>query len=174
MTATPLERAREIAHDVLTEILRRMEIPATLDIEADDDEIRVELRSSSEDVGRLLGRDAYLLDALQHLTQAAIRRGAGEEFACLLDLDGRRAHRARQLSREAFDAAELVRRTKRPFTFGPMSAGDRKAIHRALSGETDLETLSGDADFRGLKRLTVRLRLAGEPAAAGADSIVAD
>ena len=174
MTATPLERARAIAQDVLTELCRRMELPVTITTEAADDEIHVQLRSGSEDAARLLGRDAYLLDALQHLAQAAIRRGAGEEFACLLDLDGRRERRARQLAREAFDVADLVRRTRRPFTFGPMTAGDRKAIHRALSGEADLETLSGDADFRGLKRLTVRLRLANEPAASGADAVVAD
>ena len=55
-----------------------------------------------------------------------------------------------------------------------MTAGDRKAIHRALSGEADLETLSGDADMRGLKRLTVRPRLAAEPDEAGSGSVVAD
>ena len=76
MTATPLERARAIAQDVLTELCRRMELPVTITTEAADDEIHVQLRSGSEDAARLLGRDAYLLDALQHLAQAAIRRGA--------------------------------------------------------------------------------------------------
>ncbi len=174
MTATPLERARAIAQDVLTELCRRMDIPATIETEAADDEIHAQLRSGNEDAARRLGRDAYLLDALQHLAQAAIRRGAGEEFALLLDIDGRRERRVRQLAREAFDAADLVRRTRRPFTFGPMNAGDRKAIHRALSAEADLETLSGDADARGLKRLTVRPRSTVEPDEAGAGSIVAD
>lgn len=100
----------------------------------------------------LLNEGGELLEALQHLLNQAFGRALpkGERIVC--DVENFRATREAELRAMARHAAERVRSTGAPFTFGPMDASERRVIHLSLADETDLHTESiGDGAARRLK-----------------------
>lgn len=100
----------------------------------------------------LLNEGGELLEALQHLLNQAFGRALpkGERIVC--DVENFRATREAELRAMARHAAERVRSTGAPFTFGPMDASERRVIHLSLADEADLHTESiGDGAARRLK-----------------------
>ncbi|HEX8492937.1 MAG TPA: R3H domain-containing nucleic acid-binding protein [Pyrinomonadaceae bacterium] len=100
----------------------------------------------------LLNEGGELLEALQHLLNQAFGRvlPKGERIVC--DVENFRATREAELRAMARHAAERVRSTGAPFTFGPMDASERRVIHLSLADEADLHTESiGDGAARRLK-----------------------
>jgi spoIIIJ-associated protein len=93
-----------------------------------------------------------LLHALEHLVNQAHGRSLphGKRFVC--DVGDFRASRDAELRTMAKLAAERVRSSRVPFTFAPMDASERRAIHLALADEADLHTESvGEGNARRLK-----------------------
>jgi len=107
---------------------------------------------NGEDAPLLRVEGGELLDALEHLVNQAYGRSLprGKRFIC--DVHNFRATREAELRAMANHAAERVRSTHTPFTFGPMDANERRVIHLTLSEESDLHTESvGDGNARRLK-----------------------
>jgi spoIIIJ-associated protein len=93
-----------------------------------------------------------LLDALEHFVNQSFTRTLphGERFIC--DVDDFRSMRETELRAMARHAAEKVRSTGAPFTFGPMNANERRVIHLALADDESLQTESvGEGNARRLK-----------------------
>ena len=93
-----------------------------------------------------------LLDALEHLVNQSFTRSLphGERIVC--DVDDFRSMRATELRAMARHAAERVRSTGVPFTFGPMNASERRVIHVTLADDEGLHTESvGEGNARRLK-----------------------
>ncbi len=104
----------------------------------------------------LLAQGGEFLDALQHLVNQCFLQQLpkGERLIC--DANNYRAARESELRAMANHAAEQVRSSRQPFTFGPMTANERRVIHVTLAEENDLATESiGDGLAR---RLRVSLR----------------
>ena len=100
----------------------------------------------------LLNEGGELLEALQHLLNQAFSRSfpPGERIVC--DVENFRATREAELQAMARHAAERVRSTGLPFTFGPMNSNERRVIHLALSEDKELKTESiGEGSSRRLK-----------------------
>lgn len=108
--------------------------------EVEDPEVVVKL--SGPDVDLLLGNKAELLLALEHVTMEAL--GVPHDHHALLCFDANdyRALRIEELRLSAATAAERVKRTGMPFTFNPMNSRERRVIHLALRGETELRSES--------------------------------
>jgi spoIIIJ-associated protein len=106
-----------------------------------------------EDVALLRNEGGEVLDALDHLINQIFGRALakGERFVC--DVQGYRATRDAELRMMARHAAERVRATGQTFTFGPMSASERRVIHLALADAADLHTES--VGFGESRRLSV-------------------
>lgn len=105
-----------------------------------------------EDAPLLRSEGGELLAALEHLVNQAFGRTLphGQRFVC--DVQDFRATREAELRAMARHAAERVRTTRAPFTFGPMDASERRVIHLSLANETDLHTESiGEGNARRLK-----------------------
>ena len=159
-----LPEAREKALALLQEMVRRMGFEATIQArEQGEDEVLLQV--SSPDASRLIGREAQMLNALQYILNRIMRAQYGTDAHCIVDVELYRERRRDRLLKEAFEAAEGVRRTGRPYTFAPLGAADRRTIHQAFREDADLETLSGDEDEDGRKRLSLRLREAPAQAA---------
>lgn len=97
-----------------------------------------------------------LLDALEHFVNQAFTHDLpqGERFVC--DVDSFRALRETELRAMARHAAERVLGSGVPFTFGPMSANERRIIHLTLADNESLTTESvGEGNLR---RLMVSLK----------------
>lgn len=110
------------------------------------------LNIDGADNSLLLNEGGELLESLQHLLNQAFGRllPKGERIVC--DVDDFRATREAELRAMARHAAERVRSTGVPFTFGPMDASERRVIHLSLAEESDLHTESvGDGAARRLK-----------------------
>ena len=156
------------AKDLLAGLLAAMEFEATVEVRVQG-EFGLLFAVDSSDSAVLIGRDGQMLDAIQYVMNRMLRRTLGEEWFCVLDIGGYRERRREVMAREAADIAARVRQTGRAFTFPPLSPSDRRAVHRAIADDPDLETISLEPSVDGFKRLVIQMRPsageAAEPAA---------
>jgi len=114
------------------------------DLEAEaeqaEDGFRVQVRGA--DVAMLLGHNAELLDALEYLGNRVLTHAKGEETRIVFDSGNYRARREKELRLMAEKAAEMVRTSRKPFSFDPMSANERRIIHLALADDASVKTES--------------------------------
>ncbi|HEY0078199.1 MAG TPA: R3H domain-containing nucleic acid-binding protein [Pyrinomonadaceae bacterium] len=105
-----------------------------------------------DDASLLRSEGGELLDALEHLVNQTHGRSLeqGERLVC--DVHSFRALREAELRAMARHAAERVRSSGVPFTFGPMNPNERRIIHLTLAADAELQTESvGEGGARRLK-----------------------
>jgi spoIIIJ-associated protein len=110
------------------------------------------LNLDGEDSALLRNEGGELLDALEHFVNQSFTRDLpqGERFVC--DVDSFRALRETELRAMARHAADRVLSNGVPFTFGPMSANERRIIHLTLAENESLSTESvGEGNLRRLQ-----------------------
>jgi spoIIIJ-associated protein len=104
------------------------------------------------DAALLRSEGGELLDAVEHLLNQIYGRSLAHSERIVCDVHSFRATRVAELRAMAQHAAERVRTTGAPFTFGPMEPSERRVIHLALADEADLHTESiGEGNARRLK-----------------------
>jgi spoIIIJ-associated protein len=94
------------------------------------------------DIGCLMANKGEALLALEQLTQEALRMGSDEHALICFDANDFRLLRQEELRLSALTVAERVRETRTPYRFNPMNSRERRVVHLALRGETDLRTES--------------------------------
>jgi spoIIIJ-associated protein len=142
---------------LLEGLLKSMEFEGSVTARAQGD-AGILLSVDSPDASTLVGEEGQLLEAIQYTMNRMLRRTLGEEWFCVLDIGGYRERRRDVMAKEALDIAARVRQSGRPFTFPALSASDRRAVHRALADDPDLETVSLEPSVDGFKRLVIQLR----------------
>jgi spoIIIJ-associated protein len=85
------------------------------------------------DLKHLVGRDGDVLEALQELTRLAVYRETGERSRLMLDVDGYRAARRKELVQIAGAAIEEVKKSGEAVPLDPMSPFERKVVHDAVA-----------------------------------------
>ena len=111
---------------------------------------------SGDDAHFALAENGEMLDAFEVLLFQAYGRELDREHRIVVDAEGFRQTRKSELKAMAHFAADQVRKSGRPFTFGVLSSTERRVIHLTLQTEEDLATESvGDGRDR---RLQVRLK----------------
>ena len=95
-----------------------------------------------ENLGMLIGRRGETLDAIQHLTNYAVNRGASRRVRINVDAENYRLKREESLQRLAVKVAGKVTRYRRSITLEPMNAYERHVIHAALQDHPDVTTFS--------------------------------
>ena len=93
-------------------------------------------------LGALIGRKGERLSALQHLLNLMLSKQMGEWTRILVDVEGYRGRRERQLREIATRAALRVEETGRMLQLEPMSALERRWIHLALRAHPQVVTQS--------------------------------
>ena len=93
-------------------------------------------------LGALIGRKGERLSALQHLLNLMLSKQMGEWTRILVDVEGYRGRRERQLRELAQRAATRVEETGRMLQLEPMTALERRWIHLALRGHGRVVTQS--------------------------------
>jgi spoIIIJ-associated protein len=119
-------------------------------IKESEDGCRLNIEGPDDDL--LIAQGGEFLDSLQHLLSQAFLKTLprGERLVC--DAQGFRATREAELRAMAKHAADRVRSTGVPFSFGSMTANERRIIHLTLADEPDLHTESmGDGPARKLR-----------------------
>ena len=109
-------------------------------VAAGEDAYAVEL--VGESLGTLIGRRGDTLDAIQHLTNYSINRGANKRVRINVDAESYRAKREESLQRLARKVGSKVVKYRRNITLEPMNAYERHVIHAALQDTPDVTTFS--------------------------------
>lgn len=102
----------------------------------------VMVKFTGPDVDLLLSNRAELLLALEHVTMEMLRMPSEDHSRISFDANDYRLLRIEELRLSAQAAADNVKRTGQPFKFNPMNSRERRVIHLALRGETEVRSES--------------------------------
>ncbi len=147
---------------VLGRLLELMGLGARIDSVDGDEPEELCLRISSETGGLLIGRHGQTLDALEYILNRIVERRDESIKRIVLDAEGYRERRRRELVETAHRLAARVRETGRPVAMNPSSARERRIVHLALADDTRLHTSS---DGEGaLRHVVISPRRSGRDA----------
>ena len=133
----PFERAESF----LVNLLLNIDPAYAVELEqVTDDEIEAEVYGG--DPGKLIGRNGRTLAALEYLTNAVVNREEGGRVRVNVDVGGYKRRRDERLRKEAMQAAARVRKSGLAVELEPMSAAERRVVHRALADEPGVHTES--------------------------------
>lgn len=138
--------------DVVTEILRLMEVSAEVKTSAATGRILAEIKS--DDGALLIGKRGQTLDGLQFIVNLIINRQISQKskngrLSIVLDTENYRQKRETVLKGLAKNVADKVKRTGEKQEMELMSPQDRKVIHLAIGNDPDLDVASeGEGIYR--------------------------
>jgi len=142
-----LEPVLKIAEQVVGELLEKMRVPARLKAQIvppvdENDQRLILVEVQGDDLSILIGRRSETLNALQYISSLIVSKEAGQWVPLLIDVQGYRARRERQLRVLARRMAEQVNHTGRRMALEPMPANERRIIHLELREHPDVTTES--------------------------------
>jgi spoIIIJ-associated protein len=142
------------AEDYILEVVDNLEIESAVQSAYDNDIIRITVDSAHNPV--LIGKNGKTLQALNELTKLAVSNHFHKRFRILLDINGYKDSKYIRLSRIARRAAHDVQQTHETYTFDPMPADERRAVHNACSGLSNIRTESvGEGTHRQVQIIYV-------------------
>lgn len=100
------------------------------------------IEASGENVSQLIGKRGRTLDSLQYLMNIIFNKGNDDRTKIVLDAQGYREKRYRNLMMLANRMCKKAVASRRSVELEPMSTLDRRTIHMALKDRTDIETFS--------------------------------
>jgi len=141
------EQVLKIAEQVTGELLERMHVRARLKAQMvpphdENDQPLVLVEVHGDDLSILIGRRSETLNALQYITSLIVAKEAGRWVPLMIDVQGYRARRERQLRVLARRMAEQVVHTGKRAALEPMPANERRIIHLELRDHPDVMTES--------------------------------
>ena len=102
--------------------------------------IRADVRG--RDLSVLIGRHTETLNAFQYIASLIVGKQAGQFVQLVVDVEGYRARREKQLRQMAQRSADQAMKMGRRVTLEPMSAAERRIIHVELQGHPAVMTES--------------------------------
>jgi spoIIIJ-associated protein len=136
----PDSQAAETAKKTLQDILRLLEVEATVDLKEDSERILLNIQGDGS--GLLIGRKGQTLDAMEYLINKIVHKDAEDKKRIVVDTENYRFRREDSLVKLAQRLGEKAKRLGRPVTISPMSAHDRRIVHLALEDDKALRTWS--------------------------------
>lgn len=127
----------KLAEDVVWELLQKMHIEATVEAKFvapidERDQRMVQVEILGRDLSILIGRRSETLNSLQYISSLIVAKDYGEWVPLMIDVQGYRERRERQLRVLARRMAEQVIHTGRRQNLEPMPANERRVIHLEL------------------------------------------
>ncbi len=142
------------AEDYILNATDALGIESSVKSKLDDDIIRITIDSTHNPI--LIGKGGVTLQALNELVKLATSNHFHKRFRILLDINGYKDNKYFRLERLARKVAKDVQRTKTTYTFDPMPADERRAIHNALNGWHNIKTEStGEGTHRQVQIIYV-------------------
>jgi spoIIIJ-associated protein len=125
--------------------------------EAEEEPLTLNIRSDDgQTLSLLIGRRGETLAALQLLVNLIVNKQTGVREHIIVDAEGYRERRERNLRSMAARVADQVRRSGAPVMLEAMPPNERRIIHMALAETGDISTEStGEGDQR---RVVVSLK----------------
>ena len=152
---TEEQAAGQVGQEVLTELLRLMNIRASVEIMqghelADEGETPpIVLNITGEDLGILIGRRGDTLRALQYLVRLMVSHRLKHWTNLVVDVENYVIRRRRTLESLAQRVADQVARSGRMQALEPMPAYERRIVHVTLRKNPEVTTQSvGEGERR--------------------------
>lgn len=138
-----LSLAREVVSDLLQKMHIEAKVSAKYSPPADEkDRQLVSVEIEGRDLSILIGRRSETLNALQYISSLIVAKENGEWIPLMIDVQGYRERRERQLRVLARRMAEQVVHTGRRQNLEPMPANERRLIHLELRDHEAVATES--------------------------------
>lgn len=153
-----------ICHDTVSELLHRMGVEAELTTHWGDlsegSQIRpLHVDIQGKDLSILIGRRAETLSALQYITRLIVGKELQRPIAVVIDVEGYRTRRERQLRQLAKRIAQQAVERGRSMSLEPMPPNERRIVHIELRDHPQVYTESvGEGDHR---KVMIKLRSEG-------------
>ena len=134
------------SRQTVAELLEKMKVPAKIEVrygEPDEENQRpvlVDIRG--DDLGVLIGRRAEILNALQYVVNLIVSKRVEHWVQVVIDVEGYRMRRERQLRQMAFRMADQAIKTGRRQVLEPMPASERRVVHLVLRDHPNVSTQS--------------------------------
>lgn len=128
----PAEDEGDVAADYLEELLDIADIDGDIDIEVRNGRTYISIVSEDNDaqgLQALVGRDGEVLEALQELARLSVLTSTEHRSRLVLDIDGFRDSRNKELREIAEQAVAKVKSAGEAVALAPMSAYERKIVH---------------------------------------------
>lgn len=146
-TSVQEEKPLKVASQVVRDLLERMKVTASVTaryLEPEDSKdqqvVMVEIRG--EDLSILIGRRSETLNSLQYITSLVVCKELGKWTPIMIDVQGYRSRRERQLRQLARRMADQAIHTGRRQVLEPMPANERRLIHMELRDHPQVTTES--------------------------------
>jgi spoIIIJ-associated protein len=136
-----------VATEVVRDLLEKMKVRATLTVKYVDSEDPNEPQSvlvdiQGDDLSILIGRRSETLNALQYIGSLIVGKQVGHWVSLMIDVQGYRTRRERQLRQLARRMADQAVHTGRRQVLEPMPANERRLIHIELRDHPEVSTES--------------------------------
>jgi spoIIIJ-associated protein len=150
----PADRELEVSRDTVRELVGLMGLTARVTCrwgEAEDPNdprpLLVDIRG--DDLSLLIGRRGESLAALQYITRLIVGKEIGTYSPIVIDVEGYRARREKQLRQLARRMADQAIERGRTMTLEPMTPAERRIIHLELRDHPRVYTESvGEGEQR--------------------------
>ncbi len=140
----------DTTENVISKLIHHMGLKAQVSAHYDEDStderrvIQVDVRG--DDLSALIGRHAETLIAFQHIASLIVGKQTEHWVQLIVDVEGYRARREKQIRQLASRMADQVTKTGRKVTMEPMPSTERRLVHIELRGHPAVKTESTGED----------------------------
>lgn len=151
----------KVTKTVVEELLERMRVKASITpryVEPEDERERrvILVDIQGNDLSILIGRRSETLNALQYITSLIVSKELNKWVPLMIDVQGYRERRTRQLRQLGRKMAEQAIQSGRKQVLEPMPANERRVIHLELRDHAQVFTEStGEEPYR---KVTISLK----------------
>jgi spoIIIJ-associated protein len=144
-----LNVSEEVVSKLLHFLRMRAQVSAHFDASSSETRRVVQVDIRGEDLGALIGRHAEVLNAFQYIASLIVGKMTQQWVQLVIDVEGYRSRRERQLRQLARRVADQVIKTGRRASLEPMPAAERRIIHLELRDHPAVTTESvGEEPYR--------------------------
>jgi len=136
-----------VAQETLRKIISLMSMDTRISAERKGDDIVLNIEGNN--TGILIGHKGRTLEALEFIVNKAVNKAAEKKVRVLVDTENYRQRKEESLKGLALKMGEQAKRTQKTVTIDSVNPHDRRIIHLALKGDSQVQTKSdGEGLFK--------------------------
>jgi len=141
------DSAIAVAQETLTKIVSLMSMDTRISAVRKGDDIVLNIEGNN--TGILIGHKGRTLEALEFIVNKAVNRATETKVRVIVDTENYRQRKEESLKGLALKMGEQAKRTKKTVTINSVNPHDRRIIHLALKGDSQVQTKSdGEGLFK--------------------------
>lgn len=136
-----------VAQETLRKIISLMSMDTRISAVRKGDDIVLNIEGNN--TGILIGHKGRTLEALEFIVNKAVNKAAEKKVRVIVDTENYRQRKEESLKGLALKMGEQAKRTKKTVTIDSVNPHDRRIIHLALKGDSQVQTKSdGEGLFK--------------------------